>query len=59
MDTAFVSPKAAPEKPAEALSKKRRARMRTPLGLRPHGALMRALPWPTFAPPRGRFLLRR
>ena len=41
------------------LSKNRRAGLRPPLGLRPPGRLRPAPQWPTFAPPRGRFLLRR
>ena len=37
----------------------RNARLTPPLGLRPHGGLSRAQGWPTFTPPRGRFLRRR
>jgi hypothetical protein len=59
MAKAIVSPKAAPERPAETLSKKRSAHMRPPLGLRPPGGLMCALQvawfcsavWPDFTPP--------
>ena len=39
--------------------KNRDAHLSPPLGLRPPGGLKRARKWPAFAPPRGRFLLRR
>ncbi|HTO31540.1 MAG TPA: hydrolase, partial [Pararhizobium sp.] len=59
MATAIVSPKAAPERPAEAPSQNHRVRMRPPLGLRPPGGLTRtqtvawfySAHWPDFAPP--------